>query len=96
MQTMKNAYAKLINFSTFSILLPFIYGCQVGSGNSNFLSGFSGGGSSSGFTDSSPVPPADIATMHNPEPATMLLLGGGLAAMTYYRNRNKRQPTKKA
>lgn len=34
--------------------------------------------------------PDALAQLHNPEPATMLLLGGGIVAMTYLKSRMKK------
>ena len=46
------------------------------------LSGTSGTGGGGGGTE--------IATISQPEPATMLLLGGGLIAMAFYSKRNRK------
>ena len=43
----------------------------------------------SGSSESGGDSDAAIATIHNPEPATMLLLGSGLAALRFYRNKYK-------
>lgn len=83
-------------------MLPIIYGCNPGSGSSG-ASGvdsssllFGGTGNSllsEGTTDAttqvalSAVSAADVATITNPEPATMLLLGGGMAAMAYLKSK---------
>ena len=80
------------------VLLPFVYGCQGGGGGSHggpaagfngptssFISdgGSSGGGEGGSGGDS-------IAQIHNPEPATMLLMGSGLMAIGFRRTRRKK------
>ena len=84
---MRALYSKLMNFAIFGILLPFVYGCQLGGGDGS--SGLSFLGSSAGGGDSSGIVGAQIATVHHPEPATMLLLGSGLAAISFYRKKIK-------
>lgn len=103
---MKNAYSRFINFTILSVLMPFVYGCGGGGGGGSSLSGLTGGvdgGSSIGgvdggstiggfntFASISPDGGQSLASIHNPEPATMLLISGGLAAMAFYKNRQRK------
>ena len=84
---------KLLFLARISLLLLFLCGCQ---GAANQLSEFTlgGGGTdnavSSGFLPLSVVDGGTaIATIHNPEPTTVFLLGSGLITMGLYRNRKK-------
>ena len=81
----KNDCIRLVNFVVLSIL-PFIYGCVPGSGSLGSLFGSGGGG---GNIASVAGDSGTIATFHNPEPTSMLLMGGGMMAMAYYKNRKK-------
>ena len=85
------ANVKWINYLTMAILLPFVYGCQAGGGLLGGLFGGEviGGGGISGITGNSAITGATIAALHNPEPATMLLMGGGVMAMAFYKSRKK-------
>jgi len=79
-------------YGLLAIVVPMLTGC--GSGGSGFLGlgslfsgvgsilGGSGGGGSllSGGSDG-------LASISNPEPATMILMGSGMAAMAYYKNK---------
>ena len=99
-------YSKHINLLILTAALPFVYGCGAGGGIgalTSFL--FGGSGSSLALLSgaSNPVPlgiasavggGAELAALHNPEPATMLLLGGGVMAMTYFKSRKNRNSKK--
>ena len=82
------------------ISLPLLAGCQGGgadligllgslfggpAGSAGLLSLLDSGGIS-GFTNDGGV---GLSAVHNPEPATVLLLGGGMAAMARFRSRKK-------
>lgn len=83
---MKNFFARAMNFVSFAILLPVISGCQGGGGGGLSFLGGGSGGDSGGFVGGGGD---SIATIHNPEPATMLLMGSGLAAMAWYKSKGK-------
>ena len=93
----KNHIYKIFNFLLLAFL-PLLAGC--GGGGSSSLVGlgslFAGGGGGSGFVggDGGAGPDlgfsgggVDIATISGPEPASLLLLGGGIAAISYLKNR---------
>ena len=93
-----NWIARFKNYAVLSLLLPFVYGCQGGGGGgggsaASGLLPVSDGGSGisglSGLSGGSGDPGTTIATIHNPEPATMLLIGGGLMAMRYYKTKKR-------
>lgn len=96
---MKN-YSKFCKLIALAGALPFIYGCGSGGGTSALLSFLGLGGVGSGtvgllsetFAETAFTAGAatELASLHQPEPASMLLLGGGLAAMTYFRSRGNR------
>jgi len=97
---MTKKYLKHINLLVLTVALPFVYGCGgAGGGGIGALTGFlfGGAGSSVGLFSSagSSLPleiasAAEVAAIHNPEPATMLLLGSGMMAMTYFKSRKNR------
>ena len=83
-----------------ALLLPCLYGCKGGSsgaGSGASLSSFAFGsgddtGSLSSFSGTDTTTGTQLGTIHNPEPATMLLFGSGIAAMRFARNRRNRLP----
>ena len=95
---------RIINIFLFFSLLPTLVSCSGGGGSLGFLSSLGSlfaagsGFGSSGFTllasssgiGSSEVTGATIATIHNPEPASMLLMGSGLLAMSYFRKKSNK------
>ena len=94
----KDVIYRIKNFLMLSILLPVVYGCGGGGGGGDLASLF-GGSPSSG---SSVVTGGGgeiiiggggveeiLPTLHNPEPATLLLIGSGIAAIGYLK-RHKR------
>ncbi len=99
---MKNMYNRIINFTILSVLMPFVYGCGGGGGSagtsslssvlgsSSSGSGDGGSGTISSFSSISGDGGQSLALIHNPEPATMLLISGGLAAMAFYKNRQRK------
>ena len=83
----------LINNICLLLTLPLLSGCLGGGITSLGLGSLFGiGGGSAGelafLGDHSAV---QIAQIHNPEPATMVLMGYGLAALTYYRKATKKE-----
>lgn len=98
---MGNAYFKYFRLIVFAAMLPFVYGCVPGA-DVGSLAGFLfgggglggdtiallGEGAAAGGTLAAPGGSgAELATLHNPEPATMFLFGSGLMAMTYFKSK---------
>jgi len=79
---------ELIKKYGFLALLPLLAGC-AGGGSAAFGLGslFGGGGGGGGIPDI--ISGEAIATIYQPEPASMLLMGSGLAAMAYFKNKKK-------
>lgn len=82
-------------FLGLAVMLPTIFGCGGGGGTAGLFA-LLFGNSASGFLGfgggGSVIPPAgviEVATLVNPEPASMLLVGGGMAAMAYFKAKNK-------
>ncbi len=80
-----------------SVLLPALYGCQggglgslIGSGGI-FLAASSGGSSAGGAAAITGGAGSSLATLHNPEPATLMLMGSGMMVMAYARMKNKKR-----
>ena len=88
---------RLLNFLLLSVILPLFSGCNGGGGSAGSTSmvgslfGASSSGGSTLASSSGPVGTdgggAALASIHNPEPTTMLLVGGGVMAMAYLRKR---------
>lgn len=74
-------------------LVPFITACNGGGGGTALLgtgSLFSGlGGNGDSGSGLLPGGGDEIASLANPEPASMLLLGSGMAALTYFNNKKR-------
>jgi hypothetical protein len=94
-------YLTHLNLIVLTVILPAIYGCGSGSSGTSSLSGFLfgnegsasggdiallGGNASNGVTGAVGGG-TELAMLHNPEPASMLLLGSGLMAMTYFKSK---------
>ncbi len=74
------------------LLLPSIYGCLGGGGSSQ--SGGVGNPIASSFqsnpgSEGEGNPGQQIATIHNPEPITLVLMGSGFAALLASQKRKK-------
>ena len=84
------AKGKLLKMAALIGSLPFVYGCGGGGGVSSlasFLFGSTGIGGGiallGGTVTEVALAGTEVATLTNPEPASMLLLGGGLAAAAF-------------
>ena len=82
------------NLLMFSVILPFVYGCNGGGGGSGtpslgnvFTEPENLTAPLASLASVAQTSPDTLAQIHNPEPATMLLLGGGILAMRYMKNR---------
>ncbi len=90
---LKNLFAQSYNFLILAVMLPVVYGCN--SDESDTLGSlFNDGGTTSssvvtGGTGAIIETGEALASIHSPEPATMLLIGSGLIAMKYYQGRKK-------
>jgi hypothetical protein len=72
-----------INYVVIALAYPLLTGCNGGGGSAGIGGGASGiaGGAGGG---------SSFATIHNPEPTTMLLMGGGMMAIAMYKNKFKK------
>ena len=94
MKQSQNAWRVVFGVSA----LLFVAGCNTGGGG---LFGFFGGNSGSSSSDvigsvatggtlNLASVTQDVATVHNPEPASLTLFGGGLALAAWRRRRTRR------
>jgi hypothetical protein len=97
-----NKIKGLVSKALIVLMLPFLGGCIAGGGlGLGALFGLFGGaaagiggllaslGGGAGGVGGAAATGAGIATISNPEPASMILFGSGVAAMTYFKNRKK-------
>jgi len=71
----------------FCVIAMFaLVGCKTSGSSSG-----SAGSSYSSSNDAGEVGDAPINAMHNPEPATIALLGGGLAAFAFFKRRKRKK-----
>ena len=83
---------RTLNFLMISVL-PLLSGCNEGGSGAGSVGSLFGASSDvltlgSGPTGApGPGGGSDLASIHQPEPTTMLLVGGGMMAIAYFRNR---------
>ncbi|MCA9405366.1 MAG: hypothetical protein KC684_02430 [Candidatus Omnitrophica bacterium] len=97
-------FAKISNKISGMLLAAtsvILTGCGGGGGGGSLGNLFSGAdvnalaaldaGNNSGvpLLAATAIEEASLAAVHNPEPASVLLIGGGVAAMTYFKNKSK-------
>lgn len=72
--------------------IPILHGCGGGGGGSASVGGLFTTSSTTGTTTtlaSAVTESGAVNSIHNPEPATMLLLGGGMVALGFIRGLRK-------
>ena len=81
----------ILNLTIFSTLLPCLYGCQGGGSSEISALGSSGSAALTSNVASLPLAGSSsgqaIATIHNPEPTTLLLIGSGMLAMSFLKKK---------
>ncbi|MCK5014300.1 MAG: PEP-CTERM sorting domain-containing protein [Candidatus Omnitrophica bacterium] len=91
---MEKKYSKFLKLITLAGALPFIYGCGSSAGTGALLGFLFGGSTGIGLLttvkDTGLGVGTELATLSQPEPASMLLLGSGLAVMTYFKSKANR------
>jgi len=88
---MKTQLNNIKKFGLLAITVPLLTGCGGGGAAAlglGSLFGFAGGGSPT-IGIAGPGPGPGLAAIVNPEPASLLLMGGGMAAMAFYKSRKK-------
>ena len=87
---MQKQYTHYLKVIAIALLLPCLDGCQIsGDGGNASSDGFV-----SGLSAETTTTGGGLARIHNPEPATMFLLGSGMAAMKLIRRRKYNQNKK--
>jgi len=93
-------YQKYLKFVVLASALPFIYGC--GAGGVGSLVGFLFGGGLGNIGDIVLLGGGGggggggaIASLTQPEPASLLLIGSGIMAMTYFKSKADRHSKKR-
>jgi len=88
-------YRGYLKFIVLASALPFIYGCGGGGVGSliSFLFGSGGLGSIGDIaligSGGGGIIGSGAASLINPEPASMLLVGSGIMAMAYFKSKTK-------
>lgn len=98
----RNVIFKIKNFLMLSILLPVVSGCGGGSDGGSLASLFgsstSAGSGSGGIAGAGAgvaggvggaIGGGGVPALVNPEPATLLLIGSGIAAISYLKRHRK-------
>jgi len=93
-------YQRCLKFVVLASALPFIYGC--GGGGVGSLVGFLFGGGLGGSIGDIVLlggggggGGGSIASLIQPEPASLLLIGSGIMAMTYFKSKADRHSKKR-
>lgn len=88
--SLHNIIARASNLLLLTII-PSMYGCGAGGGGSASVGSLFGGSSGSGGESlaSLSVTNSGMTAVHNPEPGTLLLLGGGMMALGFFQSKLK-------